>query len=222
MAILVSSVLEYATLVATMMRVVLRSTGSSISTRPYGLPAARVFFRVATVSAKSDPSAVRAPATIFPVRPSTTSPAAFTTARAPITTSPRRRLAVPSPPFMPRSPCRCSMRPTVPPAPAPTFPSATGAAEAAWHALYADSGSGRMCASPTARSSMMAPTTSGMRTVGDPQSYPIFLSSRNRTAPATAPSPNTPPPESSMAWMRSTGLTGCNMTTSVSPGADPS
>src|SRR2546426_268026 len=67
MAILVSSVLEYARLVATTRRVVLRSTGSSISTRPCGLPAARVFFGVATVSAKSDPSAVRAPATILPV-----------------------------------------------------------------------------------------------------------------------------------------------------------
>ena len=77
---------------------------------------------------------------------------------------------MPTPPFMPRIPWLCSMRPTVAPAPAPTLPSATGAVEAAWHALYADSGSGLMRASPTARSSMIAPTTMGMRTLAAPQS----------------------------------------------------
>ena len=47
-----------------------------------------VRFMTSTMSAKPLPSAFRAPATIWPFRQSSTSPAALTTASAPMTTSP--------------------------------------------------------------------------------------------------------------------------------------
>ena len=87
-----------------------------------------------TLSA-SVPSARRAPAMMPPLFQSRMSPAALTTASAPMMTSPSFRLAVPRPPFMPLRPRPRCIFPTVAPAPAPTFPSATGPVVAAAHAL---------------------------------------------------------------------------------------
>ena len=75
----------------------------------------------------------RAPAISVPVSGSRTSPTALTATRAPTTTSPRRTEALPIPPRIERS--RRYTLPTVAPVPAPTLPSATGPAAAAFAAI---------------------------------------------------------------------------------------
>ena len=121
-----------------------------------------------TERTKALPSAVRAPARMVPCRQSRTSPAALTTTSAPTTTSPSRIDAEPMPPFIPRMPRPTNILPTVAPVPAPTLPSATADAAAAWHARYASSGPTRIRPSPSDRSSITAPTTMGTRTLGHP------------------------------------------------------
>ena len=59
-----------------------------------------------------------------------------------------------------------------------------------------------------------------MRRSGVPQSNPTLCSSRKRTTPPAAATPNMPPPVKKIAWMRSTGLTGWRRTPIDSAGAE--
>src|SRR6266511_778443 len=167
------------------------------------------------VGASSESGSGSAPARMSPAS-SRISPRAFTAARAPTTSSPRRADAVPRPPFTARwGPWSLA---TVAPAPAPTFPWGTSV-EAELHACAPSPGPGRAFGSPTPRSNRTAAGTMGTRAT--PASNPIPRSSRNRTTPSAAARPNALPPVSRTAWTSWTSMPGRRRSVSRVPGAPP-
>ena len=169
------------------------------------------------VSARRNPSAVRAPATGCAVSGSITSPTALQAMSAPTVTPSTVTEALPMPPFMARA--MPNILPTLAPVPAPTLPSAGSAREAAAQAAWPAAASGRMRMSPTIRSNSTAEGTSGSRPT--PMSSPTPCSSSQRTAPVAASRPQALPPESITACTFSTRLQGSSRSVSRVPGAAP-
>ena len=170
------------------------------------------------LSAKPTPSGSRAPATMVPRDGSTTSPSAFTAARAP-TTKPSGSLtaAEPRPPRMAR--WGPNIFPTDAPAPAPTFPTATGSEEADSAARNPDSAFGRTAGSPTPKSNRIAAGTIG--TTASPTGNPTPSPSKKRITPSAAAKPYALPPDSTTACTLATLASGLSRSVSRVPGPPP-
>src|SRR5215218_1777027 len=166
----------------------------------------------------SVPSSRRGPASISRVMGSLISPKAFTAARAATTRPPSSRAeALPTPPFIARS--RPSTFPTVAPAPAPTLPWAKSPLVAEEAALWPISASGRTVGSPMTTSKRTAAETRGMRAT--PTSRPMPFSSRKRTTPSAAASPNALPPVRRRACVPRKAPMGPRRSVSRVPGEEP-